>query len=69
VGNPFLRFMSPAILLGVYNVALLTSLPGWMAHRSRAPAPRARRQLAAGGAVSLVCWLTAIAAGRMIGYW
>jgi hypothetical protein len=69
VGNPFLLVKFPAILLGLVNVGLPTSRPGWKAHRSRALEPRERRQLAAGGAVSLVCWLTAIAAGRMIGYW
>jgi hypothetical protein len=33
------------------------------------PTAAERRTLAIGGAVSLVAWLTAIGAGRMIGYW
>ena len=32
-------------------------------------ARREQIQLAVAGGASLLCWLTAIAAGRMIGYW
>ena len=69
VGNPFLLIKFPAIALGLVNVAVLTSLPAWKARATRTLDARDERQLAVGGGVSLVCWLTAIAAGRMIGYW
>jgi hypothetical protein len=35
----------------------------------RDPSDRERRQLAVAGGVSLLSWLTAVAAGRLIGYW
>jgi hypothetical protein len=69
VGNPFLLIKFPAIALGLINVAALHFLRGWRDRRAQEPAARDRRQLAAAGAVSLVCWLTAVGAGRMIGYW
>ena len=68
-GNPFLLIKFPAIMLGVLNVALLHFLPAWKARRTRDPSERERVQLAAAGGVSLACWLTAVSAGRMIGYW
>ncbi len=68
-GNPFLYIKFPAIALGVLNVGAINLLPEWRARATREPSPRERRRLAAAGAVSLACWLTAIAAGRMIGYW
>ena len=69
VGNPFLYIKLPAILLGVINVAILNSLSGWKMRKSSDLSPRQRRHLAIAGGVSLVCWLMAITAGRMIGYW
>jgi hypothetical protein len=69
-GNPFIYIKFPAIGLGLLNVLVLTRLSAWRAMRNADELPlRARRQLAAAGAVSLMCWLTAISAGRMIGYW
>jgi len=68
-GNPFLLIKFPAIALGLVNVAALNALPAWKARAVRAPAERERFQLAAVGGASLVCWLTALAAGRLIGYW
>jgi hypothetical protein len=50
-------------------VAVLSFLPAWRERSARALLPREERQLAVAGGVSLVCWLTAVAAGRMIGYW
>jgi hypothetical protein len=69
VGNPFLYVKFPAIALGALNVVVLTRLPAWKAKKIRELSSRERSQLAAAGAISLVCWLTAITAGRMIGYW
>lgn len=68
-GNPFLLIKFPAIALGLANVWMLSRLPAWKAHRTRALTVREDRQLAALGGVSLASWLTAITAGRMIGYW
>jgi hypothetical protein len=68
-GNPFLYIKFPAIVLGLLNVVVLSRLPAWKTRDAAEPSRRARRQLAAAGGVSLACWLTAIGAGRMIGYW
>lgn len=69
VGNPFLYIKFPAIALGLLNVAALNFLPGWKARKTRELSSREQSQLAVAGGVSLICWLTAITAGRMIGYW
>jgi len=69
VDNPFLYIKFPAIALGVLNVLLLNSLPAWKQHRIRDLSASEQSKLAVFGGVSLVCWLTAISAGRMIGYW
>jgi hypothetical protein len=69
VGNPFLYIKFPAILLGVLNVGILNLLSGWKMRKIRELSSREQRDLAIAGGVSLVCWLTAITAGRMIGYW
>jgi len=67
--NPFLFIKLPAIAAGMLNVAVVTSRPAWKAMGRREPAASERRTLAVCGGVSLVAWLTAIGAGRMIGYW
>ena len=69
VGNPFLYIKFPAILLGIMNVGILNLLSGWKMRKTRELSLREQRHLAIAGGVSLVCWLTAITAGRMIGYW
>lgn len=69
LGNPFVPIKFAAIALGLLNVLALELLPAWKVRATASPAPRARAQLAAAGGVSLACWLTAVAAGRMIGYW
>jgi hypothetical protein len=68
-GNPFLLIKFPAIALGVVNVAVLTHLDAWKQREVREPTQREATQLAAVGGVSLACWLTAVSAGRLIGYW
>ena len=69
IGNPFLLIKFPAILLGLVNVGILSRLPAWRALGDREPTPGEERQLAVMGALSLASWLTAVASGRMIGYW
>jgi len=69
IGNPFLYIKFCAIGVGLLNVAALNLLPAWHARRARDPSPLERRQLAWAGGASLACWLSAVAAGRMIAYW
>jgi len=69
VDNPFLYIKFPAIGLGLLNVVALNSLSAWKQHKVREPSLRERSKLAVIGGISLFCWLTAITAGRMIGYW
>ncbi|MEO8256138.1 MAG: hypothetical protein ABI868_02220 [Acidobacteriota bacterium] len=69
VGNPFLYVKLPVIAVGVANAILLRRSGAWRALGSRDLSLGERRQLAWMGGTSLVCWLTAIAAGRLIAYW
>jgi Family of unknown function (DUF6644) len=69
VGNPFLYIKFPAIGLGMANVLVLNLLPAWKARKTRDLTSRENFQLSVVGGISLVSWLTAIMAGRMIGYW
>jgi hypothetical protein len=68
-GNPFLYIKLPAIALGLVNVVVVEMLPAWRERGRRPLTAGEQRQLAAAGGVSLACWVTAVAAGRMIGYW
>jgi len=68
-GNPFLLIKLPAIVVGIVNVGVVTSRPAWKTMGLREPTPAERRTLAICGGVSLAAWLTAVGAGRMIGYW
>jgi len=69
VGNPFIYIKFSAIVLGLLNVIILNFLSAWKTHKMRALSTREQSQLATVGGISLFCWLTAITAGRMIGYW
>jgi len=69
IGNPFLLIKFPAIALGFVNVALLMRSRAWKARAERELSRAENRQLAVMGGISLCSWLTAVAAGRMIGYW
>lgn len=69
VSNPFLYIKFPAIALGIVNVGALNSLSAWKEHRIRELSSQEHSTLAVFGGISLFCWLTAITAGRMIGYW
>jgi hypothetical protein len=68
-GNPFLYIKFPAIAIGLLNALMLHFSPAWQARGTRELSRRERLQLAWMGGTSLACWLTAIAAGRMIAYW
>jgi len=67
--NPFIFIKFPAIALGLANVALLSRTTAWKAHRSRELTAAEQSRLAWIAGLSLACWLTAISAGRLIGYW
>jgi hypothetical protein len=69
VGNPFLPIKFAAIGAGLINAAVVGRLPAWRARDSGPPSATGERQLAVVGGISLVCWVTAVGAGRMIGYW
>jgi hypothetical protein len=69
VGNPFLLIKFPAIAVGLINAAALRRTPAWRARALREPSGPEGRRLATMGALSLLSWLTAIAAGRLIAYW
>ena len=69
VGNPFLFIKFPAIVLGLINVAVLNLLPAWKERNVRELSSGDQSRLAIVGGISLACWLTAVAAGRLIAYW
>lgn len=68
-GNPFLLIKFTAIALGLVNAIALSLLPAWRARLVRDLTTSEHRQLAVAGGVSLASWLTAVSAGRLIGYW
>lgn len=69
IGNPFFLIKFPAIAVGFLNVALLMRSAAWKARGTRELTAAEHRGLAVMAGVSLASWVTAIAAGRMIGYW
>lgn len=67
IDNPFLPVKCVAILAALGNAAVLSRAAAW---RSKAASShRDDLMLRIAGGISLLCWLTALAAGRMIGYW
>jgi len=68
-GNPFLLVKFSAIGLALANAVALGRTAAWRSRKTRDLSPSEAQTLAVMGGVSLISWLTAIAAGRMIGYW
>jgi hypothetical protein len=66
-GNPYLVIKFAAISLGLLNVLVLSRSSAWRARHD--PSTQDYRRLAAMGAISLMCWFVAVAAGRLIAYW
>ena len=62
VANPFLYIKFGAILVGLVNIAVLRFAGDWTEDGKHI-----RRAVAA--LLSLIAWLTALTAGRMIAYW
>jgi hypothetical protein len=69
IGNPFFYIKFPAIALGFLNVIALSVSAAWKQHKTRELSSAEESKLKVFGGLSLLCWLTAITAGRMIGYW
>ena len=69
VGNPFLYLKLPVIAVGVANALVLRRSAAWRALGRRDLSQDESRRLAWMGGTSLICWLTAITAGRLIAYW
>lgn len=69
IGNPFLLIKFPAIAIALVNALALSRSAAWRERRLREPQVKDRHVLAIFGGLSLVAWLTAISAGRLIGYW
>jgi hypothetical protein len=69
IGNPFLLIKFPAIFVGLLNVAVLSRLPAWKERDARVPSTSEQRLLSVFGSISLLSWLTAVGAGRLVGYW
>jgi hypothetical protein len=68
-GNPFILIKFPAIAIGLANAVLLARSAAWQAARDGLATADQGRRLGVMGGVSLASWLTAVTAGRMIGYW
>ena len=68
-GNPWLLVKFPAIALGLINIAVVRRSLSWQAMHTRELLPAEQTRLAVVGGVSLLSWLTAVTAGRMIAYW
>jgi hypothetical protein len=68
-GNPFILIKFPAIAVGLANALALARSTAWKAARDGVPTTDQTRRLGVMGGVSLASWLTAVTAGRMIGYW
>ncbi len=63
--NPFLYAKFAAVGLAGVNAAALHASSAWRSGSAGA----LPRRLAVAGGTSLLCWLGAVAAGRMIAYW
>jgi hypothetical protein len=68
-GNPLLLVKFSAIGLGVVNAIALRFTAAWRSHATRDLSSAEMQKLAFIGGVSLLSWLTAVSAGRMLGYW
>jgi hypothetical protein len=69
IDNPFLLIKFPAIGLALLNAAALSRVPAWRERQEREPTAGEHGTLAIAGGTSLACWLAAVGAGRMLGYW
>lgn len=68
-GNPFLYVKFPAIAVGLLNALAIRRSQAWRLALAGQASADDQRRLRVMAAISLVAWLTAIAAGRLIAYW
>jgi hypothetical protein len=68
-GNPFFLAKFPFIVAGLANALALGRSRAWRAIERGPLSPHDESQLKRMGGISLVCWLLAVTAGRLIGYW
>lgn len=68
-GNPFLLIKLAVVALGLANAVLLGRSRAWSAARDGIATSAQLRRVTLMGGISLASWLTAVGAGRMIGYW
>jgi hypothetical protein len=68
-GNPFFLIKFPIIAAGLANALVVGRSSAWRALDHRPLTSTETRRLGRLGALSLFCWLSAVAAGRLIGYW
>jgi hypothetical protein len=68
-GNPFFLVKFPAIALGLVNAIAVNRSSSWRALQKGTATPSDRRRLGTMAVASIVCWTSAITAGRMIAYW
>ena len=69
IGNPYLLVKFPAIAIGLLNVFVLSRTTAWKARGERELTSLENGLLKLMGGISLVSWLTAVSAGRLIAYW
>lgn len=67
--NPFFPIKFTAIFLAIINAAIASRTIAWKRRTENDRTSRERTHLRVVGAVSLLCWISAASAGRMIGYW
>lgn len=67
--NPFLLLKFGAIFAGLVNALVMHRLRAWRNRGAESSSASERMHLRVAGAVSLASWTSALAAGRMIGYW
>lgn len=69
IGNPFLPMKFIAIALALFNALLLSRTSAWKARVTNASVSNEAIALRIYGGLSMLFWLLAMAAGRLIGYW
>lgn len=69
INNPFLLIKFGVLVVALINAYLVRQIPAWQTRRQIEPSGSESVVLARAGFVSLACWITVIAAGRLIAYW
>jgi hypothetical protein len=67
--NPFLLVKFGAIFVAMANLLVLHRSSAWRGREAGEFSASEQTRLRIGGGVSLAAWTTALAAGRLLGYW